>query len=99
MTAAFADISQNPMNIMKYQSNPKVAKLMKILQSKMGGGLGGGMPFGGMGGMPGGFPGGMPGGFPGGMGGGMPDFGGGGAPPPSSAPKGPGSGGVTDDLD
>jgi len=78
------------MNIMKHQSNPKVAKLMALIRTKMGGAAGaGGMP-GGMGGMPGGM-GGMGGGNPfAGMPGGFPGFGG--APPPT----GPNSG---DDLD
>jgi len=78
---AMADIQQNPGNMMKYMSNPKVMKVITKLQGKfagmggMPGGMGGmggmgeGMP-GGMGGMPGGM-GGMPGGM-GGMGGGMP---------------------------
>lgn len=60
------------MNILKYQNNPKVAKLLGLFKKKMGGGLGGmggGFPggMGGMGGMPG------MGGF-GGAGGGMPQF-------------------------
>lgn len=38
MQAAFADISQNPANIAKHQSNPKVMKVMEKLTSKMGGG-------------------------------------------------------------
>jgi len=80
---AFNDITKNPMNIMKHQGNPKVAKLLKLMQSKMGGGggMGGGMP--GFGGMPGGF-GGMPGGF------------GGAAEPKPDPPK---PSGFADDLD
>ncbi|XP_014476271.1 PREDICTED: putative protein FAM10A4 [Dinoponera quadriceps] len=55
---AFREISRNPTNILKYQSNPKIMALINKMASK----------FGGAGGMPGGFPGmmgGMPGGFPG----------------------------------
>jgi len=104
VAAAFEDIKSNPMNILKYQSNPKVAKVIQILQQKVMGGAGGGMPggFGGMpggmpggfGGMPGGFPGGMPGGMPGGFGAGMPGgmpggFSFGGPPPPTDAPPNP----------
>jgi len=59
VAAAFSDITSNPANIMKYQSNPKVMKLLTKMASKMGGG-------GGMGGFPG-----MFGGMGGGMGGGM----------------------------
>merc|ERR1711976_869217 len=81
VAAAFEDITSNPANIMKYQGNPKVMKLLTKMAGKMGGGGGGmgglGGMFGGMGGA-GGMPGGM-GGMPGGMGG-MP---GGAAPPPS----------------
>lgn len=69
-SAALMDIMQNPMNIMKYQNNPKVLKLMQKLQG-LGASMGGGGMPGGMGGMPGGM-GGMPGGMggmPGGMGG------------------------------
>lgn len=53
---AFKDISAHPMNILKYQNNPKIMALINKMASK----------FGGAGGMPGGmnFPGGMPG-FPG----------------------------------
>jgi suppressor of tumorigenicity protein 13 len=100
VAAAFKDISANPANIMKYQSNPKVMALVNKMASKFGGGggMGGGMPgMGGMGGL-----GGMAG--MAGMMGGL--FGGGGpsasAPPPASAPapaepsKPPTS---TDDLD
>ncbi|XP_013787333.1 hsc70-interacting protein-like [Limulus polyphemus] len=38
VAAAFQDISSNPANIGKYQSNPKVASLMKKMAEKMGGG-------------------------------------------------------------
>ncbi|GLH01153.1 Hsc70-interacting protein [Gryllus bimaculatus] len=72
VAAAFQDISANPANIIKYQSNPKVATVINKLASKfggMGGGMGGLGGLGGMGGFPGGFPG---GGF--------------GAAPPGSAP-------------
>lgn len=68
VAAAFQDISVNPSNFTKYQTNPKVMNILTKLSSKMGAGKG--FP-GGMGGFPGGmggFPGGM-GGFPGGMGG------------------------------
>ncbi|RXG70103.1 Hsc70-interacting protein [Armadillidium vulgare] len=85
VAAAFQDVSTNPANIFKYQSNPKVAAVINKITKQFGMG-GGGMP-GGMGGMPGGFPG--MGGFPGGMGGmpgGFPN-----APPPSSS--------ASDDLD
>jgi len=58
VAAAFVDVSKNPMNIAKHQSNPKVAKVMEKLAQKMGQGGGGG---GGMG-----FPGGMFGGMGGG---------------------------------
>ena len=44
MTAAFADISQNPQNISKYQSNPKVANLIAKMQDKFSGGKPGGAP-------------------------------------------------------
>merc|ERR1719433_2333356 len=78
VAAAFEDITSNPANIMKYQGNPKVMKLLTKMAGKMGGGAGGlGGMFGGMGGM-----GGMPGGMPGGMGG-MPGGMGGATPPPS----------------
>merc|ERR1712083_468423 len=88
VAAAFEDITSNPANIMKYQGNPKVMKLLTKMAGKMGGG-GGGAPggMGGLGGMFGGMGGGM-GGMPGGMGGmpeGMADMMGGmggGAPPP-----------------
>jgi len=91
VAAAFEDITSNPANIMKYQGNPKVMKLLTKMAGKMGGGGLGGM-FGGMGGA-GGMPGGM-GGMPGGMGG-MPGGMGGAAPPPSGG-KPPSA---TDDLD
>merc|ERR1719357_2350099 len=90
VAAAFEDITSNPANIMKYQGNPKVMKLLTKMAGKMGGG-GGGM--GGAGGMPGGM-GGMPGGM-GGMPGGMGGMPGGAAPPPSGG-KPPSA---TDDLD
>ncbi|XP_017875211.1 putative protein FAM10A4 isoform X2 [Ceratina calcarata] len=51
---AFKEISTNPANIMKYQSNPKIMAFINKMASK----------FGGVGGMPGGFPG-MMGGMPG----------------------------------
>jgi len=38
---AFADVSQNPMNMGKYQNNPKVQKVMEKMAQKMGGGGGG----------------------------------------------------------
>jgi len=92
VAAAFKEIGESPANILKYQNNPKVLKLIGLMQKKMGGmgmgmpgmggggmpGMGGGGMPGGfpMGGMPGGFPGGMPGGFPGGMPGGFPGMGG-----------------------
>jgi suppressor of tumorigenicity protein 13 len=44
---AFADVSQNPMNMSKYQNNPKVKKVMEKMAQKMGGGggmFGGGAP-------------------------------------------------------
>jgi len=41
--AAFADVSQNPMNMFKYQNNPKVKKVLEKLGSKMGA-SGGGVP-------------------------------------------------------
>merc|ERR1712037_715716 len=81
VAAAFEDITSNPANIMKYQGNPKVMKLLTKMAGKMGGG-GGGAP-GGMGGL-----GGMFGGMAdmmGGMGGGAPPPpSGGGAKPPST---------------
>jgi len=71
VAAAFADVSKNPLNIGKHQSNPKVAKVLEKLAQKMG--QGGGIPGGMFGGAPGGgMPGGMPSGFPGGMFGGGP---------------------------
>lgn len=33
---AFADISSNPANILKYQDNPKIKKVMEKLQKKYG---------------------------------------------------------------
>ena len=62
--AAFQDVSQNPENISKYESNPKVKKVIEKLAKKFGP-AGAGPPPGSGGGFPGGgFPG---GGFPGGM--------------------------------
>jgi suppressor of tumorigenicity protein 13 len=57
VAAAFEDITSNPANIMKYQGNPKVMKLLTKMAGKMGGG-GGGAPggMGGLGGMFGGKP-------------------------------------------
>merc|ERR550519_1358792 len=53
VAAAFEDITSNPANIMKYQGNPKVMKLLTKMAGKMGGGgAPGGM--GGLGGMFGG---------------------------------------------
>lgn len=70
---ALKDIMANPANIVKYQNNPKIMKLMNLVGGAAGGaGFGGGPP-GGFGGAPGGF-----GGFPG--------FGGP-PPPPSSGAK------------
>merc|ERR1712128_248795 len=93
VAAAFKDISSNPANIMKYQSNPKVMALVNKMASKMGGmggmpGMGGGMPgMGGMGGMPGmGGLGGMFGGMGGGAGPGA-GPGAGATPPPSGTSK------------
>jgi len=37
VSAAFADISQNPANIAKYADNPKIQKLLKKMQGKFGG--------------------------------------------------------------
>lgn len=54
VSEAFKEISANPSNILKYQSNPKIMALINKMASK----------FGGAGGMPGGFPG-MMGGMPG----------------------------------
>lgn len=65
MEAAFKDISTNPANMLKYQSNPKIAAIINKLTAKYAS-AGGGAGFPGMGGM--GFPGGM-GGFPPGPGG------------------------------
>ena len=42
VAAAFEDITSNPANIMKYQGNPKVMKLLTKMAGKMGGGGGGG---------------------------------------------------------
>ncbi|KAJ8668294.1 hypothetical protein QAD02_009957 [Eretmocerus hayati] len=70
---AFKDISSNPGNMFKYQSNPKIMAIITKMATKFGGA--GGMPgMGGMGGMPG----------MGGMGG-MPNFGGGAAPTSQSS--------------
>lgn len=71
VAAAFQDIMSNPANVVKYQSNPKIMKII----SKVGSAMGGAMPGGGM-------PTGMPGGFPGfGSAGGFPNFT---TPPPHS---------------
>lgn len=35
--AAFQDVAQNPANISKYQSNPKIMALINKLSSKFGG--------------------------------------------------------------
>ena len=35
--AAFQDVAQNPANIAKYQSNPKIMALIAKLSSKFGG--------------------------------------------------------------
>lgn len=43
MAKAFEEISANPMNITKYQNNPKVMKVIEALQKKLGGGRGFGM--------------------------------------------------------
>lgn len=72
MAAAFQDISTNPANIMKYQSNPKVQALIKKLSAKFSKG---GMGFPGFGGFPGSMdPNSFPGAdaFPGGFGGANP---------------------------
>lgn len=45
--AAFQDLSTNPANFAKYQSNPKIAAAIQKLQTKLG--KGGSMPFGGAG--------------------------------------------------
>ena len=69
---AFADISQNPGNISKYQNDPKVKAVLEKLTKKFGGG--GGSPFGGgAGGGAGGSPFDGAGGNP--FGGGAPDAG------------------------
>jgi suppressor of tumorigenicity protein 13 len=86
VTEAFKDISTNPSNLFKYQSNPKVMGLINKVASKFGG-------TGGLSGMMGGL-GGMMGGMPGGMGG-MPGFGGAGANPPPPEPR---QTGPTDDI-
>ncbi|XP_044753160.1 hsc70-interacting protein-like [Coccinella septempunctata] len=45
VAAAFRDISSNPANLMKYQSNPKIMSLVLKLSSKMNlGAMGGGFP-------------------------------------------------------
>lgn len=41
---AFADISSNRSNILKYQDNPKIKKVMEKLQSSFGPGPAGGPP-------------------------------------------------------
>lgn len=51
VSAAFQDIMTNPANVVKYQNNPKVMKLVSLVGQTMGGGMGGGMGMGGMGGM------------------------------------------------
>lgn len=43
---AFMDISKNPANILKYQSNPKIMALINRMASKFGGMPPGGMPTG-----------------------------------------------------
>lgn len=48
---AFKEITANPSNILKYQSNPKIMALINKMASKFGGGMPGGFP-GMMGGMP-----------------------------------------------
>lgn len=65
MAAAFQDISNNPANFVKYQSNPKIMALITKISGKFSGS---GMNFPGFPGGAGGFPGGaggFPGGFPG----------------------------------
>lgn len=74
VAAAFQDISSNPMNAMKYQSNPKIVKLTQKLAAKFAGGMPGGMP-------------GMPGGMPGFGGPGGPFGGAGGTPPSAPSPN------------
>jgi len=37
VSAAFADVSQNPANMAKYANNPKVQNLIKKMQSKFAG--------------------------------------------------------------
>lgn len=34
MSAAFADVSQNPANISKYANNPKIQNILKKMQGK-----------------------------------------------------------------
>lgn len=63
IAAAFQDISQNPANMSKYQSNPKIMDVVMKMMGKFGGGK---APMG-MPGMGGAFPGGMSGMFPGGF--------------------------------
>ena len=42
MTAAFMDVQKNPENVSKYESNPKVKKVMEKLSATLGmGGMGG----------------------------------------------------------
>ena len=36
--AAFQDVSKNPANMSKYESNPKVKKVIEKLQAKFGAG-------------------------------------------------------------
>lgn len=79
IAAAFKDIQQNPANMLKHQSNPKVAAFMMKMATKLGGGGGLGGMMGGLGGMMGGL-----GGMFGGMGGG-----GGGAAPTQDGPAAP----------
>lgn len=74
VAAAFQDIMSNPANVVKYQSNPKIMKIISKVGAAMGGGMGGGMPGGG-------FPGSMPPGF--GGPGGFPNF----TTPPPNPPK------------
>lgn len=84
----------NPANVVKYQSNPKIMKIIAKVGSAMGNKMPNASAAGGMGGFPGaggfpGFPGAGPGGFPGFPGagpGGFPNFTGP-QPPPSSNPS------------
>lgn len=85
IAAAFEDITQNPGNILKYQGNPKVMKVLTKMASSMGGSGGSLGGLGGLGSMFGGMMGGMMGG-----GGRAPP------PPPSGGGKPPSA---TDDLD